>query len=504
MVRATVVQLALGMGLAGGAAGSLALGCDEDGAEASATAARAAESEPAAKYDGTEEEPASEREARARQERLDREYPLHGVVTGVQLAVREAPDPESAVLGWLRIGARIRLKPDPTTTPNCASGWYRIAPRGWGCAGLGIEVDDEPPDVEIATKPPKHDDPLPYTYHFVKENMVPEYHRLPSRDEQRAAQAYADRYFELHERSEKKAERFLAGELANEVAKPAVVRRFLERGFYVAGTGVEERAFRHFVRTVRGSYVKKARTVTRTGSELEGIALDDERTLPVAFALRAVRPLLREPADDGPDRFVDDEEADAIERQAVVEGWTARERVGDHFYHRFEVNGEPRYARDWFIGVAEKLEPPFDVRDDEPWVHVDLNDQTLVLYRGEQPTYATLVSTGLEEHETPTGVFEVKKKLLSATMADLGPEAGDDRYRIEDVPWTQYFEGSVALHGAFWHNRFGLQRSHGCVNISPRDAHRVFRATWPRVPEGWHGVTTDRTELQASRIVVTE
>jgi lipoprotein-anchoring transpeptidase ErfK/SrfK len=116
----------------------------------------------------------------------------------------------------------------------------------------------------------------------------------------------------------------------------------------------------------------------------------------------------------------------------------------------------------------------------------------------------TLASTGLDGFETPVGVFTIRRKLISDTMANLGPEAGDDRYRVEDVPWTQYFEGSVALHAAFWHGQFGMRRSHGCVNLAPQDARRIFSETWPRIPEGWHGASTDRTGFPASRVVVTQ
>ena len=140
---------------------------------------------------------------------------------------------------------------------------------------------------------------------------------------------------------------------------------------------------------------------------------------------------------------------------------------------------------------------------DEPWVHVEVAQQTIVLYRGDVPVYASLVSSGLEGHDTPLGLFTIRAKHVSATMSDVGPDAGDDRYSIDDVPWTQYFEASVALHGAFWHDRFGLRRSHGCVNLAPLDAHRVFDHTWPRVPDGFHGMSTDKTGLQGSKVYVT-
>ena len=75
---------------------------------------------------------------------------------------------------------------------------------------------------------------------------------------------------------------------------------------------------------------------------------------------------------------------------------------------------------------------------------------------------------------------------------------------IDDVPVTEYFSGSIALHGAFWHERFGLRRSHGCVNLSPHDARRVWSHTLPAVEAGWHGVSTDKTGQPASKVYITE
>jgi lipoprotein-anchoring transpeptidase ErfK/SrfK len=68
------------------------------------------------------------------------------------------------------------------------------------------------------------------------------------------------------------------------------------------------------------------------------------------------------------------------------------------------------------------------------------------------------------------------------------PDGGAEAYSIEDVPWTMYFHESYALHGAFWHNLFGRERSHGCVNLSPADARWLFFWAGPTLPSGWHGV----------------
>ena len=43
------------------------------------------------------------------------------------------------------------------------------------------------------------------------------------------------------------------------------------------------------------------------------------------------------------------------------------------------------------------------------------------------------------------------------------------------------------------------------MNLTPADARFVYEHTWPVVPEGWHGVTTEgRSGFRGSRVVVTE
>lgn len=458
---------------------------------------------------GETPEEAEARRARERAEVMDREWPRHGLVTRTQLTVRAEPNPESTVLGWLRIGAHVRSRGTPAPGPDCASGWAEIHPRGYVCTGSGLEIGDAPPEAgrEMA---PDLTTALPYHYYFVKEPQVPEYYQLPSREDQRNAAAHAARYLEfLTAGDTRRAERLRAGEFPGEPPPPREVARFLDHGFFVASNGIEERSRRRFVRTVRGMYIKEAQLEERTGHSFAGIELGPQPdgstlTLPVAWAIRAARPMTAETRGDGTLRVSDDEAHEPFERLSRVP-WVRRERVGDQSYHVVTLpTGEERYVRDWFLAVAEPHEPPRGVADDEPWVHVDLSSQTLVMYRGRTPFYATLISSGVEGHDTAEGEFTIRRKFVSDTMADPGSDLGDDRYRIEDVPWTQYFDGSIALHGAFWHAQYGIVHSHGCVNLSPNDARYVYMHTWPEIPEGWHGVSTEPgTGFTGSRVVVT-
>jgi L,D-transpeptidase catalytic domain len=474
---------------------SAACGCAGKPAEA----ARSGKPATAAAQPGAPNTPEADLERERAQKQLDADYPLHGLVTGPQLKVHDKAEPDALIVGYLRVGSRVRLARDPVKTPTCRTGFYRIHPRGYACAGEGIEVADKPPQSELAMNPPAQDAPLPYHYYLVKELKVPEYHRLPSREDQHASEVFLQRYFELKATSEPKAEKLLAGQLPGEVASPPIVRRYLDHNFFVAGAGIEERAFRKFVRTVRGSYVKLAQLEERKGSAFQGVELGAERQLPMAWMVREMTPITAKQRSDGTFRYVTGPEDKPLERLTLLD-WAGREHVGDDLMHKLK---DGRYIKYWFAAVAEKIARPEGVKPNEPWVHVNLDQQTLVAYQGDTPVYATLVSTGLEGHDTPAGLFEIRAKYVAATMSDIGQDA-PDRYSIEDVPWTEYFSGSIALHGAFWHGGFGLRHSHGCVNLSPFDAHRIFNHTWPELPEGWHGISTDQTGLKPSKVYITE
>ena len=64
---------------------------------------------------------------------------------------------------------------------------------------------------------------------------------------------------------------------------------------------------------------------------------------------------------------------------------------------------------------------------------------------------------------------------------------GEGTFWLRDVPYVQFFEGAYALHVAYWHDVFGIARSHGCINLSPIDGRWIFAWTDPPIPEGWHG-----------------
>jgi lipoprotein-anchoring transpeptidase ErfK/SrfK len=81
---------------------------------------------------------------------------------------------------------------------------------------------------------------------------------------------------------------------------------------------------------------------------------------------------------------------------------------------------------------------------------------------------------------------------------------GEGTFQLRDVPYIQYFESGYALHAAYWHDVFGTPRSHGCVNLAPVDAHRVFFWTEPAVPANWHGVNAGEENGEGTLVVIHE
>lgn len=134
--------------------------------------------------------------------------------------------------------------------------------------------------------------------------------------------------------------------------------------------------------------------------------------------------------------------------------------------------GGGRWMRQTYVSLIDVTPRPEEVGEEEYWVEVDLYEQSFAAYVGDTMVYAGLVSSGLNQWPTHEGVFQVWSRHLKTKMS--GAEGKVDYYFVEDVPHTMYFDNDIALHGAYWHDRFGYKHSHGCVNMPPRDAEWVF------------------------------
>ena len=419
-------------------------------------------------------------------------FPNHGVTRHFLARVRAEPNPDAPIAGYMRRGAHFRAS-DRVPGVSCRRGWFEVPGSGFVCRGDAYDVGAEVTPLDAAPEAPALDDPLPYRYARARRGDLPQFWHLPSESEERAV-------LERVAPAETGTSEAPPGQL-EEIAAPApsqndlpdFVRQLMRPGFYVSVDGFEEEGGRRFLRTVRGGYVRAdALETLNVGTPTRGVVLGGSMRLPVAFALNDGTHRLRRV---GTTRRY--ESAGTISRHTAV-------RVAELTNHNgsdYVVDDAGFTIRRSAVRVAELTPRPARVRESHRWIHISLSRQVLVAYEGDTPVYSTLVSTGREGHETPTGLFRIQSKHVSTTMDDLTDE--EHAYQIEDVPWTMYFEGNYALHSAFWHDRFGHVRSHGCVNLSPADARWLFRWAGPELPASWHGVFASR-ERAGSWVYITE
>ena len=141
------------------------------------------------------------------------------------------------------------------------------------------------------------------------------------------------------------------------------------------------------------------------------------------------------------------------------------------------------------------------------WIEVDLSEQKLKAWDGNSLFLETPVSTGLPWTPTPTGEFKIWVKLRYTKM-----EGGSGKYyyNLPNVPYVMFFEnGSVpgwkgyGLHGTYWHNDFGRQHSHGCVNLPTPIAEKLYYWVTPNLAEGKASVFAS-DENSGTKIVIHE
>jgi lipoprotein-anchoring transpeptidase ErfK/SrfK len=182
----------------------------------------------------------------------------------------------------------------------------------------------------------------------------------------------------------------------------------------------------------------------------------------------------------------------------------------------YRINEERYGNTDKFWSPAEAFRPitpeeisPITPEITDKRIEVDVSErvQMLSCYEGNSEVYFCRVSSGISgnDHGTPLASapgFQIWRKLLSLHMGGSTAAASWD---VPAVAWTSLFQGDgVAIHSTYWHNNFGHQMSHGCVNVSPEDAKWIFRWTQPAVTlaTGDNNVTV--TGDASTRVIVFE
>lgn len=153
--------------------------------------------------------------------------------------------------------------------------------------------------------------------------------------------------------------------------------------------------------------------------------------------------------------------------------------------------GKPDTDGDGFSDYDEVL-GGFDPTDPAPLrkfarrIEVDISQQRLYYFVDTVKLLNLAVSTGNPGTETPVGEFEVTR--LIANKRYIGPG-----YNLPNVLWNMEFIPMYYIHGAYWHNDFGIKtHSHGCVNLSNSDAELLYKYVDVGMPITVTGTTPGR------------
>ncbi len=195
-----------------------------------------------------------------------------------------------------------------------------------------------------------------------------------------------------------------------------------------------------------------------------GVVVNVQPERPFGWIVQEVRPSNEPDGQPNP-------EFERLERFDFIQVYDAV--MGEEEWIWYDI-GDGRWVRQTQVSLVDVHEPPEEVGEGDFWAEIDLYEQTYAAYEGTRMVYATLISSGLNRWPTHEGIFQVWSRYYRTGMS--GAEGKVDYYFIEDVPYTMYFDrrNEIALHGAFWHDRYGFKHSHGCVNMPPRDAEWTY------------------------------
>lgn len=153
---------------------------------------------------------------------------------------------------------------------------------------------------------------------------------------------------------------------------------------------------------------------------------------------------------------------------------------GNNSWYRIDGGAYPgAYVHSGYVRAliqpwpTRSLSIPEAVQNGEQWIDVDLGSKVLTMYNYDKPIFSTYVAVGTTYFPTRLGTYRIQSKLASTRMSG-GPPRFPTPYDLPNVPYTMYYSGDFALHGTYWHDKFGTRQSHGCTNLTQGDAEYIY------------------------------
>ncbi len=463
--------------------------------------------------------------------------------------IYKRPEQDPAPIGYLRAGQSARLRateghaPHQAVRRGCGRGWFAIEPAGYICADARVTFKRTRYTQSMLALAPE---PGAFPFEYALSMGTPSYRRVPTATEwerkertfgtpkirplpphwQGHEQLITDRMIENTPRPD-----FLNGQgSVSRAEEGRLTRRDVPFGSMLAVSSAFEAHGRSFLMSADGTVVPADRMRIFSRSEFEGEELSSGEAsprLPLAWPRKSTRayaidvtaascilpnlqakvPGRLDPSSSHPKACLQPQTRSFPPRKPVALTGRTAKIDGTRFVEttKGSDDGKAVWLPHDYLYVAEQASRTVQGTDaqgtDELWIHFKIGAGTLVVYRGEQPEFATLASPGiggvprpgadpLSTRTTPVGTFRIQFKHVSD---DMSPEQTEERsFFIADVPYAMYFQQPFAIHVAYWHDSFGEPMSGGCINVSPKDGARLFGLTSPTLPEGWYGVGSSR------------
>ncbi len=104
---------------------------------------------------------------------------------------------------------------------------------------------------------------------------------------------------------------------------------------------------------------------------------------------------------------------------------------------------------------------------------VDVSEQRLYAFESGVLRNSFLISSGLN-NATPLGNHVILAKIPEVHYAWFYGSGSPHNYDLGWIPYNLRFYPHIYIHYAPWHNNFGHQMSHGCVNVPIEDMMWVY------------------------------
>lgn len=375
--------------------------------------------------------------------------------------VYEDPDRNSRRLGWLHAGAQVPRSERPIQANDCNAGWYAVYPRGHVCVGSGATLDLKHPTLTAMGLAPRLNEPLPYPYaeaRVATEVFVPNDEPDPS---------------------------------VRSVGRLRPAATFAVVGSWQAMDEADQRL--RLALMTRGSFVRADDLKAAEMPRASGVKLDTAQAgLPLAFV-----------TNDGVRKWqLEGEQATPQKTLTKGSTWHVSVRPKRLGASRYYALDDGTWVQESDVTIVRlRNEWPSFASGSNHWVDLNLEENTVVLYEGQRPTFAALTLSGSRQTISKhLGQTEVTAKYITEIQPD--PRSADPNQVIYDVPWVVELRNGIRVHAGLGRQRRGTSQQVPRVELAPTDAQVVWNWVAPALPAGWHGVDASERAERRTQVLV--